>query len=191
MDENIVKTCFKTLMESGLGLDLSDPNLEDTPGRVARMFCREFFSSVGHEFEDFKTFPNTHGYNTIIISDKIHFVSVCSHHFLPFMGFAWILYIPNEHLIGASKMARLVEHYSRRPQIQENLCHEIMNAFVEGVEPKGAMVVMRAVHNCMACRGVKQYADSGLGTSAVFGDFSTHSSLETKGYELIKLSLMV
>ena len=188
MKKDVVESLFRKLMEDGLGFDLSDPNLYDTPARVARMYCEEFFRNCKEEFTDFKAFPNTHEYNQIIISDLISFVSVCSHHFLPFSGQGWILYIPDDKLIGASKPARLIEHYAARPQLQENLCHEVLNSFVSGVRPQGVMVVLRAIHGCMKCRGVRQ-EKSGMGTSAVQGAFKK-ADVKAEGMDLIKLSLL-
>jgi len=189
MDREIVENHLRKLLSDGLGFDLSDSELCDTPKRMTRMYCDEFFCNVGVEFTDFKISPNTRGYNQIIMSDRISFVSMCSHHFLPFSGYAWILYIPKEKLIGASKMARITQHYSCRPQLQETLCHDIINSFVMGIEPSGTMVLMRAIHDCMRCRGVRQTGESGLTTSAVWGDFLEDPSLETKGLELVKISL--
>jgi GTP cyclohydrolase IA len=188
--EDIVKEAFATILKEGLGFDLEDPNLIDTPRRMAKMYCHEFFRNVHKDFDDFKAFPNTHNYNQIIMSDCIHFVSVCSHHFLPFSGKAWVLYIPKEKLVGASKMSKLVEHYSKRPQLQENLCHEILNRFSQVLDPQGAMVVMRAEHGCMKHRGAQQYNGASLMTSAVYGVFLTDPLLEQKGFDLIRISLM-
>ena len=188
MKKDVVESLFRKLMEDGLGFDLSDPNLCDTPARVARMYCEEFFCNCCEEFADFKAFPNIHNYNQIIISDLISFVSVCSHHFLPFTGQGWVLYIPDDKLIGASKPARLIEHYAARPQLQENLCHEVLNSLVAGISPKGAMVVLRAIHGCMKCRGVRQMK-SGMGTSAVEGAFK-QPDVKAEGMDLIKLSLL-
>jgi len=183
-----IERYFSLLMSEGLGLDLTDPNLKDTPERVAKMYHNEFFSNMDKEFADFKTFPNTNGYDEIILSDNIHFVSMCSHHFLPFSGLAWVLYIPGDKLIGASKMARLVKHYASRPQLQENLCHEIINAFEAGLKPIGSMIVMRAMHGCMSCRGVNQYGRAGFTTSVIKGDFFK-DSVKQEGLRLIELSL--
>ena len=188
MDESKVAHYFAQLMSKGLGFDLTDPNLKDTPKRVAKMYCREWFKSVGSEFTDFKSFPNE-SYKQIIMSDRIHFISICSHHFLPFTGLAWVSYIPNKVLIGASKMSRLVEHYASRPQLQETLTYQILNAFVEGIDPEGVMVVMRAVHSCMTCRGVKQIGGAGMQTSALHGAFYT-PEVKSEALELIKLSLI-
>jgi GTP cyclohydrolase I len=123
------------------------------------------------------------------MSDRIYFTSICSHHFLPFTGLAWVSYIPNHSLVGASKMSRLVEHYSSRPQLQENLTHQVLNTFVNAIEPEGAMVVMRAVHSCMTCRGVKQTGGAGMQTSALHGAFFK-AEVKSEALELIKLSLM-
>jgi len=187
MDYTKVESSCRNMLSDGLGLDLSDPNLKETPKRIARMYCEEFFCNVEKEFEDFKTFPNDEGYDQIVTSDCIHFVSMCSHHFLPFVGHAWVLYIPDKLLIGASKMSRLVNHYAKRPQLQENLTHQVIQAFNRALNPKGVMVFMRAIHGCMNCRGVKQPA-SGMCTSAVLGAFVDDPSMELKGLEMIKIS---
>lgn len=189
MNEELVQALFRCVLSDGLGLNLDDPNLKDTPKRIAKMYCRELFKNIDVEFNDFKSFPNENSYDAIIVSDNISFTSVCSHHFLSFSGLAWVLYIPDKTLVGASKMARLVEHYAARPQLQENLCWDIINRFMDNVKPLGAMVVLRAVHKCMTCRGVKQPPNAGFMTSAVAGVFSDDSSAKQEGFELIKLSL--
>ena len=190
MNEHLVAVLFEQLMTEGLGFDLTNPNLTETPLRVAKMFCREFFPNCNTEFKDFKAFPNTYNYDQIIVSDRIFFVSTCSHHFLPFVGHAWLLYIPKHKLIGASKCSRLINHYAGRPQLQENLGHEVMNAFNKSIEPRGTMIVMRAVHQCMKCRGAKQYGGAGMTTSCVSGYFYEDPTVKQEGFDLIKLSLM-
>jgi GTP cyclohydrolase I len=188
VNEQTVAEYFSLLMTEGLGLDISDPDLSDTPHRVAKMLCQEFLLNCCVEFTDFFTSPNTHKYDQIICSDRIFFVSMCAHHFLPFTGNAWVLYMPEDLLIGASKMARIVEHYSRRPQLQEHLCHEVIECFHAGVKPQGCMVVMRGIHGCMKCRGVKQ-SGSGLTTSAIKGIFEDQR-VKDEGMSLIHLSLL-
>lgn len=195
MDEKLIAVAFAQLMEYGLGLDLSDPNLEDTPERVARMYCRELLCNCCKEFSDWKAFPNKHSYNQIIMADRISFVSLCAHHFLPFTGNAWVAYIPESRaaggrLVGASKLARCVEHYACRPQLQEHLCHEVMNSLVGAITPLGAMVVMRAIHGCMKCRGVKQRGGSGMITSALHGIFHRDTAAKIEVLDMIKISLM-
>jgi len=190
MNQERVAHFFKRLMVEGLGFKLSDPNLTETPERVAKMYCQEWFSGIDSEFDDFKSFPNSEGYKQIIAFDKIHFSSVCSHHFLPFTGYAWLLYIPKKTLVGASKPARLVTHYASRPQLQENLTHQVLNRFTEKIAPEGAMVVMRALHECMICRGAKQTNGAGMITDALSGCFF-QPDVKSEGLELIKISLMM
>lgn len=189
MDESVVRACMLRLLKEGLGLDITDPNLRDTPERVARMYCRELLCNSTEEFNDLRWFPNKHEYNQIVSFDHIFFSSVCSHHLLPFTGYAWLLYIPEERLVGASKPARLVDHYARRLQLQEHLCHQVMNRFVEVVCPKGAMVYMRAIHGCMKCRGVRQYGGAGMSTSVIHGVFQ-RLEVKMEALDIIKLSLI-
>jgi GTP cyclohydrolase I len=190
MNPEVVEKYFRKLLVEGLGFDITDPNLIDTPKRIAKMYCNEWFKGTTSEFSDFKSFPNTEQYQQIICFDRIHFSSVCSHHFLPFTGLAWVLYLPDKTLVGASKPARLIAHYSSRPQLQENLTHQILNRFVAKIKPQGVMVVMRALHECMRCRGTKQTNGAGMITSALQGCFF-EPAVKTEGLELIKLSLIV
>ena len=177
--ENHIKEALVTL-----GLDLSDPNLTDTPKRIAKMWQNDFCQNVGREFDNFTVFPNTNRYNQMIISEAIEFSSVCSHHFVHFSGLCWLGYIPNEHIIGKSKISRLVDFYSHKPQIQEGLTHEILNCFVNNVQPLGCMVVMKAVHNCEHCRGAKKHAP--MTTSAIYGNFD-QATTRMEFLELLKL----
>ncbi len=169
-----------------LGIYQSSPEVKDTPQRVIKMW-QELFENIDVEYTNFHLSKNERKYNQIIHFSNIHAVSCCAHHLLPFSFEAHVLYIPNEHLVGASKPSRIVEHYSKRPQLQENLCHDIINSFVTGVQPFGAMVVLLGQHDCMRCRGVKQ-KDSGMTTSAVYGVFSNEPEMEIKGLTLIELS---
>lgn len=189
MKQKVVEEYFRKLLVEGLGLDINDPELKDTPARVAKMYCQDFLCNVGKEFRDFKKSPNVRKYNQIIMSDRIHFTSICSHHFLPFTGHAWILYIPADMLVGYSKMARVVNHYAARPQLQETLCHDVIECFDRAMKPQGTMVLMRAIHGCSKCRGAKQYGGSGMTTSAVSGVFLENDSLEQKGLNLVMISL--
>jgi GTP cyclohydrolase I len=192
MDLVTVTALVRDMMVQGLGLDLSDPNLCQTPVRIAKMYCNEFFKGVGKEFEkeDLAVFPNSEGVDEIVMLDNIRFVSICAHHFLPFFGRAWFLYIPSSSLVGASKVARLIDHYSSRPQLQENLCHQIVTRFVELVQPLGAMLIMRAIHGCMTCRGVHQYDNAGMVSSAVWGSFKEDLRTRSEGLSLINLSVV-
>jgi len=189
MNEQKVKEYIERMMSEGLGLDLSDPNLKDTPDRIARAYCREFFSGlIESKIPKITTFPNEDNYNEIIMLDNIAFVSMCSHHFLPFQGLAWFLYIPRKKLIGASKINRIIQYFAARPQLQEKLCQEVMEFFIKKVEPLGAMLVMRAVHGCMSCRGIRQSLNSGMTTSAVYGSFKENVTTRNEALSLIELS---
>ncbi len=182
-----LETFIKLMLTEGLGLDLSDPNLSGTPQRIARMYLEEFFVGVGKEFDDFTVFPNTKKYSQLIISEEIDFVSVCSHHFLPFNGRAYFGYIPDEYVVGLSKLSRVVCHYAARPQLQENLTHEILECFVNAVKPKGAMLILRAFHQCQSLRGAKQ-ANAMMTTSALYGVFETNEATRQEMLSLIHFS---
>ena len=172
-------------LRDGLGLDMSDPNLIDTPARIARMWKNEFCKNVGVEFEAYSEFPNDHGYDEIIVSDTIEFVSMCSHHFLPFYGKGWIAYMPDKKLVGLSKMSRALQHYAARPQLQENLCKQVIDNFVKHIEPQACMVILKATHGCIACRGANQ-PNQKMITSAVYGKAS-ELSFKTEVFNLINL----
>jgi GTP cyclohydrolase I len=189
MNELIVRECLTRMLSEGLGLDLTDPNLSETPDRIARTYCQEFFAGLNPKnIPNITCFPNDQHYNEIIMLDNIPFVSMCSHHFLPFQGLAWFLYIPDELLIGASKVSRIISHLAARPQLQEKLTQQVVDFFKAAVNPLGAMLVMRAVHGCMSCRGIKQGLEGGMVTSVVYGSFAENLTTRNEGLELIKLS---
>lgn len=188
MNQKVAEKRLRQLLEEGLGLDLTDPNLRGTPKRIAKMYCQEFFKNMDEEFAAFSCFPNKKKYSEIIMADNIPFVSICSHHFLPFEGLAWFLYIPDKLLVGASKMARCLKHYAARPQLQETLVEEVVACFIENVKPLGVMLVARAVHGCMACRGVGTGRDAGLLTSKVWGAFEENEKTRQEALQLINLS---
>lgn len=190
MNQQIIEECMSRILTEGLGLSLADPNLADTPKRVAKMYCKELFSGLAEGTNpDVTAFPNDHNYSQMILSDMIHFNSMCSHHFLPFTGNAWVLYVPDQKLIGLSKFTRLVTWHAARPQLQEQLTHDVINDLICIAEPKAAMVVMRAVHQCMSCRGVKQHGGAGMVTSAIYGEFE-NAAVRAEAMSLINLSMV-
>jgi GTP cyclohydrolase I len=180
---------IRAFLEEGVGVDLADPNLKDTPARVARMYCTELLCNTCKNFQGLTTFPNEDNCDQIVLLDRIFYVSVCSHHLLPFTGHAWVGYIPDKLLVGASKPARLIEHHAARPQLQERLCEEVISAFAAGVRPKGVGVLMRGVHGCMKCRGVRQTNGAGMVTSALWGSFK-EPSVKAEFFKLVELSMM-
>jgi GTP cyclohydrolase I len=173
-----------------LGLNLSDPNLMDTPKRLVKMYQNEFLFNINKKPKNLITsFPNEKHYDEIIVMDNIPFTSLCSHHLLPFSGLAWWLYIPRDNLIGASKPARILEFFSKKPQLQENLASEVVNYFVQETNPLGVMLVMRATHHCMSCRGVKTGENAGMITSITYGLFRENIETRNEGLALIQLSV--
>lgn len=174
---------FRGIMQT-LDLDLADPNLVGTDGRVARMYL-EIFAGLAEGAEPrIKTFPNTEGYNQMVSVRDVPFHSMCAHHFLPFFGRAHIAYIPNGQIIGLSKLARIVEFYARRPQIQERLTEQIIGFVQQRLQPLGAIVVVEANHLCMEMRGVKKPGATTI-TSAVRGAFLDRATRE-EFFELLR-----
>jgi len=162
---------FRTIIEL-LGLDMADPNLVETPERVAKI-ALELFAGLSEGAEPRVTFfPNEEGYTSMVMEKDIPFYSLCSHHFVPFYGHAHVAYIPNESIVGLSKMARIVEFYARRPQLQERLTEQIASFMAEKLDPQGVMVVIEARHLCVEMRGVKKPGALTV-TSAIRGIFNT------------------
>lgn len=153
-----------------LGLDVADPNLAGTPERVAKMYL-EMFRGLSEGAEPTVTFfPNEEHYQAMVMEKDIPFYSLCSHHFVPFYGRAHIAYIPNEKIVGLSKMPRILEFYARRPQLQERLTEQVAGFLAEKLAPQGVMVVIEARHLCVEMRGVKKSGASTV-TSAIRGIF--------------------
>jgi GTP cyclohydrolase I len=160
-----------------LGLDPRDPNLTGTPERVAKMYL-EMFHGLSEGAEPTVTvFPNEEHYTAMVMEKDIPFYSMCSHHFVPFYGHAHVAYIPNERIVGLSKMPRIVEFYARRPQLQERLTEQIAGCMAEKLQPQGVMVVVEARHLCVEMRGVKKPGALTV-TSAIRGIFFNRSVRE-------------
>lgn len=154
IDEEKIKQAVSLLLE-GIGEDADREGLQETPERIARM-CAEIFEGIGKTPQEAlsKTFEAAG--NGIVLEKDIVFYSVCEHHLLPFYGKAHIAYLPDGKVVGLSKLARTVEVYARRPQIQEQLTAQIADALMEYLKPKGAVVMLEAEHMCMTMRGVKK-----------------------------------
>jgi GTP cyclohydrolase I len=174
-----------------MGLNLEDPNLKRTPQRIVKMYNEELLANRNKKPNKklIKSFPNEKEYDEIILLDNIPFVSLCSHHFLPFPGLAWLAYVPNTRLAGASKPARVIDFFAKKPQLQENLASEVVDYFVQQVQPIGVMLVMRAVHGCMSCRGAKTGDNAGMITSITRGCFRENMETRMEALDLIKLSV--
>lgn len=134
-----------------LGQDLDDESLRDTPLRVARSLAEMLTSRPF----DPRTFPNDEAYDEMVVCRDIAFSSLCEHHLLPFSGVAHVGYLPGERILGLSKLARVVEMFSRRLQVQERLTQQIAGWLVDQLGPRGVGVVLEAEHLCMSVRGVR------------------------------------
>ncbi|BCJ29400.1 GTP cyclohydrolase I FolE [Actinocatenispora sera] len=149
---------------AALGVDLDAESLQDTPGRMARAYAELF---TPRPF-DLTTFPNDEGYDELVLARSIPIRSVCEHHLLPFVGVAHVGYLPGSRILGLSKLARIVEHFACRPQVQERLTKQIADWLDEQLHPKGVGVVIDAEHTCMTLRGV-QATGSTTVTSTLLG----------------------
>ena len=166
----IIAQHFKAIMET-LGLDLSDDSLRDTPGRVAKMFVKEAFSGLNPKNKpSISLFENTYRYSEMLIERNITLYSYCEHHFVPIIGKAHVAYIPNKKVIGLSKINRLVQYYSRRPQVQERLTTQIAEGLKEALQTEDVAVRIEAVHLCVASRGIED-SQSSTTTAVYSGKF--------------------
>ena len=150
-----IQKYFAKIMEE-LGLDLSDDSLSGTPYRFAKMYVKEIFYGLNPKNKPkLSTFNNKYGYKKMLIEQNITIDSSCEHHFLPIVGHAHIAYIPKEKVIGLSKINRLVDYYSHRPQVQERLCMQILKDLQNTLGTEDVIVVINAKHLCVSSRGIK------------------------------------
>jgi GTP cyclohydrolase I len=173
------------LILEGIGEDLGRPGIRDTPLRVARMY-EEITSGLRSDPTEALQVVFEEGHDEMVMVRDIPMYALCEHHLLPFIGKAHVAYIPNVNgkLTGLSKLARLVDGLSRRPQVQERLTAEIADAIVKQLDPRGAMVVIEAEHLCMSMRGVRKPGAVTV-TSAVRGQFRDAMSTRMEAMNLI------
>jgi len=146
---------FKEIMHL-LGLDLTDDSLAGTPERVAKMFVEEIFSGLNPANEPSTSlFENTYGYNEMLIEKDIELYSYCEHHFVPIIGKVHVAYIPNENVVGLSKINRYVQYFAKRPQVQERLTKQIVAKMQAVLGTQDVCCVIEAKHLCVNMRGVK------------------------------------
>ncbi|GAA3653237.1 GTP cyclohydrolase I FolE [Flavivirga jejuensis] len=156
-DEKIknIQHHFKMIMQE-MGLDLTDDSLSGTPYRFAKMYVKELFYGLNLANKPkLSTFENKYDYNKMLVEQNITIDSTCEHHFLPIVGHAHVGYIPTKKVIGLSKINRLVDYYSHRPQVQERLALQILNDLQTVLETKDVIVVINAKHLCVSSRGIK------------------------------------
>lgn len=183
VDQNKIKEAVKLLLE-GIGEDVNREGLRDTPERIARMY-EEIFAGMDENAGEHlsKTFPVSS--NGIVVEKDITFYSICEHHLMPFYGKAHIAYLPDGRVAGLSKLARTVEVYAKRPQIQEQMTIQIADAVMEHLKPQGVMVMLEAEHMCMTMRGVKK-PGSRTATVAMRGCFQEDPQWQRLFFELVR-----
>ena len=184
MDKAKIEEGVRLILE-GIGEDPNREGLLKTPARVARMY-EEVFSGMGVDpRRHFETTFDEHHEEMVIVRD-IPFYSMCEHHLLPFFGLAHVAYIPaaDGRICGLSKLARLVDEYAKRPQVQERLTSQIADTLIDEMHPQGALVVLEAEHLCMSMRGIKK-PGSRTTTSAVRGAFEKSQATRSEALNLI------
>lgn len=183
MDTKKIKEGVRLLLE-GIGEDPGRPGLKETPARVARMY-EEIFRGIGEPEEDLLKTIAGESHDEMIVLKDIPFHSMCEHHLLPFFGKAHIAYIPSGRIVGLSELAKALEYFASRPQVQERLTTQLADRLVEKLSPKGCMVIIDAEHLCMSMRGIRKPGCRTV-TSAVRGIFRTSHRTRQELLELVK-----
>lgn len=171
------------LLIQGLGLDRSDPHLKDTPRRAAEAWVKELCAGLNGPQFRLTTFPSElESDSGMVALQQIPVKSLCAHHLLPILGWATVAYVPNGQLCGLSKLSRVVDHFARRPQVQERLTNQIADFLQTGLHPQGVAVQVKASHMCMELRGVNH---TGLmTTSTLRGVFREDPTLREEFMQL-------
>ncbi len=158
----IIEEHFRKIMET-MGLDMKDDSLSGTPYRVAKMFVKEIFNGLDPANKPkVKTFQNQFQYEEMLVEKDISVFSTCEHHFLPIVGKAHVAYIPDGKVVGLSKLNRIVDYYSRRPQVQERLTMQIANELQESLDTENVAVLIEAKHFCVISRGIEDISSTTL-----------------------------
>lgn len=182
MNQDKIKEGVRLILE-GIGEDINREGLLETPDRIARMY-EELAAGYSDDAAAHLKKRFHVDNNDMVMEKDIHFYSFCEHHMLPFYGNAAIAYIPNGEVVGLSKIARTVEVFAKRFQLQERLTAQIADAFMEELKPKGVMVLIQAEHMCMTIRGIKK---PGTRTVSVVtrGIFDNNESLQNSFYRML------
>jgi len=183
---SIIKKNIREIMHT-LGLDLNDDSLMGTPARVAKMFVKEIFSGLKPDLKPkSSTFENKYNYGEMLVEKNINLYSTCEHHLLPIVGKAHVAYISNGTVIGLSKINRIVEYYSKRPQVQERLTKQIVSELQKVLKTKDIACVIDAKHLCVNSRGIKDI-DSSTVTSEFGGKFKYDKTTKDEFLKYIQL----
>ncbi|MCC3157205.1 GTP cyclohydrolase I FolE [Hymenobacter sp. 15J16-1T3B] len=175
---------FRHIMDL-LGLDLSDDSLAGTPRRVAKMYVHEWFRGLDPaQRPEVRLFDNRYQYEQILVERDITLFSCCEHHFVPIIGKAHVAYLPGEHVVGLSKLNRVVQYYARRPQVQERLTRQIAEELKQSLQTDDVAVLIEADHLCVMSRGVNDTSSSTL-TAEYGGRFGQDESLRREFLRLI------
>ncbi len=185
MDKKRIENAVVEILEA-IGENPNREGLKDTPRRIADMY-EEIFSGINADAEKhLETYFAEQNHEEIVVVKDIPFYSVCEHHFVPFFGKTHIAYMPEAgKLIGLSKLARLLDVLSKKPQLQERLCSEIVDAIMLKLESKGAIAIVEAEHMCMTMRGIKKLGSKTV-TFTARGIFKENEKLRTEALSLIK-----
>ncbi len=183
MDRDKIKAGVRLILE-GIGEDINREGLLETPDRIAKMYeelaAGYTDSAAEHLSKRFHVEDND-----MVLEKDIHFYSFCEHHMLPFYGHAAVAYIPDGQVVGLSKIARTVEVFAKRFQLQERLAAQIADAFMDELHPKGVMVLIEAEHMCMTMRGIKKPGSKTI-TTVTRGDFKTDRELQKQFLSMVK-----
>jgi GTP cyclohydrolase I len=183
VDKEKIKKGVRLILD-GIGEDANRPGLKATPDRVASM-CEEIFAGMKEPEEALLKPIAGESHDEMILLKDIPFYSVCEHHLLPFIGKAHIAYIPDGKIVGLSELAKALEYFAKRPQVQERLTSQLADMIMDALKPKGAMVIIDAEHLCMSMRGIKKPGSRTV-TSAVRGIFRSRASTREEMLNLTK-----
>lgn len=184
VDHEKVKEAVRMLLE-GIGEDVNREGLIDTPDRIARMFD-EIYGGMEEDAGVHLSKVFSVDNSEMVLEKDIVFYSMCEHHLMPFYGKAHVAYIPNGKVVGLSKLARTVEVFAKRPQVQERMTGEIADAIMEHLAPRGVMVVVEAEHMCMTMRGIKKPGSRTVSV-ATRGIFEDNAELQNRFYNMLNL----
>src|SRR5947209_18999935 len=177
VDQGRIRAAVREIL-AAIGEDPEREGLRETPDRVARMYA-ELFAGLRQDPREHLRKTFTQKYDEMVLEKDIGFESMCEHHLLPFIGKAHIAYLPKGKIVGLSKLARVVEALSRRPQVQERMTEELAELLTNELDARGVGVILEATHTCMTIRGVEQ-PDSICTTSAMRGSFRANPSTRSE-----------
>ncbi len=183
VDKVKIEEAVRLLLE-GLGEDVNREGLKDTPDRIARMYA-EICGGMDEDVETHLSKVFSVDNNEMVLEKDIVFYSTCEHHLMPFYGKAHVAYIPNGKVVGLSKLARTVEVYAKRLQIQEQMTGQIADAIMKHLQPQGVMVMLEAEHMCMTMRGIKKPGSKTV-SIATRGVFEENGALQNQFFQMVR-----